>query len=52
MLGSVSSKRDNAYYGKKQVAKESLCALLCDDAALQKSASLKIASAIDNERRW
>lgn len=43
-------KRDVSYYGRKQIARESLCALLCDDTGLQKSASLKMANAISTEQ--
>eukprot|EP00371_Babesia_bovis_P001541 XP_001610188.1 hypothetical protein [Babesia bovis T2Bo] len=44
---------DNIYISsqakKKQVARESLCALLCDDASLQKSAALTLAKVSTSE---
>lgn len=50
MTPSSQGKRDGPYYGRKHIARESLCAFFCDDAALQKSSALKISNAIAVEQ--
>ncbi|GBE60784.1 methyl-accepting chemotaxis, putative [Babesia ovata] len=44
-----AGRRDPGLRSKKQVARDSLCAVLCDDSSLQKSAALTLARASATE---
>ncbi|CDR94033.1 hypothetical protein, conserved [Babesia bigemina] len=51
VLVDSAGRRDPAVRNKKQVARDSLCAVLCDDSSLQKSAALTLARASATESK-